>query len=336
VGLHHPLLTTKPTTCRSNETFFCCAYGGHSATPNFPITSPFPTHETHKGPQLLAIAGSSRLVKIIDPTTVSHTIQNKLKPIETKPHQTMHFSNTADTNNSFFTQTRLVLTLSGHGDDIYDCQFHPVDEWLLITASKDQSLRLWNVMTGTPIFIFAGHEGHRESVLTLDIDSLGGRMVSGGMDTEIKLWSLATGHHKASVAKSYELKGCGWLEIGSTERVFPTLYEQMPYFSTTRVHTDYVDCVRFVGSDLIASKVGYGHKLFFISCNSTTQFCRAQGTALLSGALLSTARRRSGCSRTAGNKPLRLIPKQGLGKKPPATSTNSIAVIKLSLSESLF
>ena len=81
----------------------------------------------------------------------------------------MHFSNNADTNNSFFTQTRLVLTLSGHGDDIYDCQFHPVDEWLLITASKDQSLRLWNVMTGTPIFIFAGHEGHRESVLTLDI-----------------------------------------------------------------------------------------------------------------------------------------------------------------------
>jgi len=52
----------------------------------------------------------------------------------------------------------LLLTLSRHGDEIYDMKFSPVDEWLLITASKDESLRLWSVETETCVAIFAGHE----------------------------------------------------------------------------------------------------------------------------------------------------------------------------------
>ena len=48
------------------------------------------------------------------------------------------------------------MTLSGHGDEIYDICFSPANPWLLLSSSKDASLRLWNVQTAVCVGIFAG------------------------------------------------------------------------------------------------------------------------------------------------------------------------------------
>ena len=189
------------------------------------------------GPQLLAAAGKRGIIKVID------TVRRAL-----------------------------LLTLSGHGDEIYDIKFSPTDEWLLVSASKDESLRLWNVRTATCVAIFAGHEGHRDAALSVGWHPLGKKIASAGMDTTIKLWDLDGGEVREAIERSWEVKVrrktlLGGPELGSgrdgslttadmgkdRNRPFKTVYEQMPYFSTNKVHTDYVDCVQFVG-DLVLSK----------------------------------------------------------------------------------
>lgn len=239
-----------------DEEFYVCAFGGRSPGSPFgfePITdhdiTPIPLELGHisgqkrpreeapptrsdvfkamvdlnsfDGPQLLCVAGSGTVIKVID------TVRRML-----------------------------LITLSGHGNDIYDLKFSPTDEWLLASASTDESIRLWNVKNATCVAIFAGHEGHRDAVLSVAWHPYGDCFVSGGMDTTVKLWDIGNGTeaHK-SIKASKKVRPRLWDSSPSTTKgdYFRTVYEQMPYFSTRKVHVDYVDCVQFVG-DLILSK----------------------------------------------------------------------------------
>ena len=171
------------------------------------------------GPQLLCVAGTGAIIKVIDTC-----------------------------------RRMLFSTLSGHGDDIYDLRFSPIDEWILLSASKDESLRMWNVKTSTCVAIFAGHEGHRDCVLSLGWHPHGMQFASGGMDTTVKLWNVGeeTDVH-ASIARSKSVKPKRWDERVDPKEKFRLVYEQMPIFSTDKIHTNYVDVVQYVG-DLILSK----------------------------------------------------------------------------------
>mmetsp|Transcript_22663 Transcript_22663/g.29964 ORF Transcript_22663/g.29964 Transcript_22663/m.29964 type:complete len:244 (-) Transcript_22663:36-767(-) len=90
---------------------------------------------------------------------------------------------------------------------------------------------------------------------------LGQKFASAGMDTTVKLWLLEEKKVKDASEASYDAqpRQCTGLPGASNKmektykKPFRTIYEQMPIFSTNKVHTDYVDCVQFVG-DLILSK----------------------------------------------------------------------------------
>ncbi|KAF2138518.1 uncharacterized protein K452DRAFT_311456 [Aplosporella prunicola CBS 121167] len=133
---------------------------------------------------------------------------------------------------------KLVRQLKGHGEGINCLVTSPISPHILASAADDHAIRLWNL---EPEYkkqpcsaIMSGKEGHRQGILSICFHHSGKYLVSGSLDTSIKLWVVPklpdenTGSDKVNII-------------------------HYPHFSSTEIHTDYVDCIRFYG-DLIISK----------------------------------------------------------------------------------
>lgn len=83
-----------------------------------------------------------------------------------------------------------VAALAGHGEAINDVAVHPSDPALVLTASRDESLRLWNTRSRACVAIFGGEGGHRGDVLSCAWDAVGNRFVSAGHDNSVKVWGV--------------------------------------------------------------------------------------------------------------------------------------------------
>jgi hypothetical protein len=155
-----------------------------------------------QGPPLLCVAGKSGIIKVID------TVQQEL-----------------------------VMTLLGHGDLVNDLKCSPTNDWLLLSASKDHSIRLWNLQHGQMLAIYAGHDGHRGQVLSISWHRSGTKFASSAFDNTCKLWDVSDnptsgesekeGPIQAAIRRSFEM------EPGDK---FTTAIEQTPYFSTNSIH----------------------------------------------------------------------------------------------------
>ncbi|XP_010236415.2 polycomb group protein FIE2 [Brachypodium distachyon] len=138
---------------------------------------------------------------------------------------------------------KLSKNLVGHGGSIYDLRTQPQKPSFIISASKDESVRLWNVHTGICILIFAGTAGHRDAILSVDFYTFDiYRIASCGMDSTVKIWSIE--EFRPYVEQSFT-----WSDLPSK---FPTKYVKLPLMSAV-VHSNYVDCTRWLG-DFILSK----------------------------------------------------------------------------------
>ncbi|XP_059086744.1 striatin-3-like isoform X2 [Tigriopus californicus] len=88
-------------------------------------------------------------------------------------------------------------TLRSHFDGVRALGFHPLEP-VLITASEDQTLKLWNLqktipakksasLDVEPVYTFRAHQG---PVLSLAISPAGDYIFSGGLDTTIRCWQM--------------------------------------------------------------------------------------------------------------------------------------------------
>jgi U4/U6 small nuclear ribonucleoprotein PRP4 len=83
----------------------------------------------------------------------------------------------------------LLRTLSGHGDRLGRCAFHPSGAYLG-TACFDTTWRLWDVATGAELLC---QEGHARAVYCVAFQQDGALALSGGLDTHGRVWDLRTG-----------------------------------------------------------------------------------------------------------------------------------------------
>jgi polycomb protein EED len=163
------------------------------------------TFDQETGESLLAIAGLKGIIRIIGSSTIT-----------------------------------CRASFSGHGNAINELKIHPNNPELLLSASKDHALRFWNLKTSVCVAIFGGVEGHRDEVLSADINPLGTLILSCGMDHSLKVWDMESPELKNVVQESYKYQR-------GIKKSFPTALINFPLFSTRDIHRNYIDCVRWCG-----------------------------------------------------------------------------------------
>lgn len=208
-------------TCASNRvTIYECQNQGIKLLQSYEDPNPKEayytcswSYETHALHPVLAVGGVLRIIRIIDTATM--------------------------TSPKYFI---------GHGQAINELKFHPTNPIILLSASKDYTVRLWNIQTEVCIAIFGGVEGHAAVVLSADFDITGNRIASCATDRSIKVWHI----DKPSIQEA--IKASHTFSRGISERNFNTIVEHFPDFSTQNIHESYVDCIKWMGN-LLLSKV---------------------------------------------------------------------------------
>lgn len=118
-----------------HEDYYCCVFagpsrtqvkvsGGENETPYTRRDSTNSVLDANASSQFLCVAGHNGVIQVFDTT-----------------------------------RKELRASLRGHRLDIYDLKVSPADEVMVLSASKDRSVRLWNIYTGATVAVFCGDEG---------------------------------------------------------------------------------------------------------------------------------------------------------------------------------
>lgn len=158
----------------------------------------------------------------------------------------------------------LKATLIGHGrGTINDLATHPIYPWIVASASQDTSIRIWDLRRWNSkhepqCVVICGHgHGHSESVLSVSWHDNGRYLITGAHDHRICVWTVPD----LSPGSAF------WKEISPAERKRSSEEIRIiyyPHFTTSAVHMNVVDCVRFYG-DTIFSKAAEEHKIVWWS-----------------------------------------------------------------------
>uniref|UniRef100_A0A665SXA3 Striatin n=1 Tax=Echeneis naucrates TaxID=173247 RepID=A0A665SXA3_ECHNA len=121
------------------------------------------------------------------------------------------------------------FTLRSHFDSVRSLAFHPVEP-VLVTASEDHTLKLWNLQKTAPakrcaaldvepIYTFRAHSG---AVLCVTMSSSGEQCFSGGVDGTIQSWN--TPNPNIDPYDSYEPAVLRGALCGHTDSVWGVVY----------------------------------------------------------------------------------------------------------------
>jgi serine/threonine protein kinase len=86
------------------------------------------------------------------------------------------------------------LTLQGHQGKVYSIAFSP-DSQLLVSGSGDETVKLWNPVTGKVLHTQSGGwwSGHRNLIHAVAFSPNGQTFASASWDKTVKLWDIHTG-----------------------------------------------------------------------------------------------------------------------------------------------
>jgi WD40 repeat protein len=100
------------------------------------------------------------------------------------------FLQPADTSGGVITASVSKTSLVGHTDSIYGVAFSPAS-WYLASASRDQTVLLWDLSTKKQMF--SGYHGHKGTVTCVTWLPNGVYLASGSDDNTVCIWDATTG-----------------------------------------------------------------------------------------------------------------------------------------------
>ncbi|WP_437932652.1 AAA family ATPase [Sorangium sp. So ce291] len=107
----------------------------------------------------------------------------------------------------------LLRTLGGHTGSVNDVAVTP-DGRLVVSASSDQTLKVWELATGQ---LLRTLQGHTSLVLGVAVTSDGRLAVSASSDETLKVWDLATGQLLRTLQEhTDEVEDGFWFTLGVT------------------------------------------------------------------------------------------------------------------------
>jgi WD40 repeat protein len=92
---------------------------------------------------------------------------------------------------------RTLIVLRGHTDDVDAVAFSP-DGARVVTASDDDTARVWEVATGRALATLSGHSGN---VMAAAFSPDGARVVTASGDDTVRVWEVATGKALATLSE---------------------------------------------------------------------------------------------------------------------------------------
>ena len=81
--------------------------------------------------------------------------------------------------------TNWTITLTGHSDEVMSAFYSP-DGQRIITASHDQTIKIWDTKTGKEILTLVGHDN---AVTSASYSPDGQRIISIGQDGTARLYT---------------------------------------------------------------------------------------------------------------------------------------------------
>src|SRR5438552_18863478 len=83
----------------------------------------------------------------------------------------------------------IVAKLNGLTDAVYAVAYSP-DGKFLVTASFDNTLKLWDALTGKEVKTYGGAAGHTKQVISVGFNQDGSMIASGSTDNTLKVWDV--------------------------------------------------------------------------------------------------------------------------------------------------
>jgi WD40 repeat protein len=98
-------------------------------------------------------------------------------------------------------------TLQDHAANVASCAITP-DDTLVVSASHDGTLNVWDINTGV---VYLRLEGHTNWVNGCAVSRDGDLIASVSIDNTLRIWSIKTGDCLAILHTQGSLNACTWL-----------------------------------------------------------------------------------------------------------------------------
>ncbi|KAI8382951.1 WD40-repeat-containing domain protein [Blakeslea trispora] len=147
------------------------------------------------GPNVLVSGSRDKSLKVWDVVTsqciktVRHCHDSSILSLRVNKDRSIMLTGSSDATCILWSLPDLtpIKKLQGHGHSVLDVCFV---NGLIVTASRDHTLRVWNPSTGTEICRMTGHTASVNAVEPIECRN---QIVSASGDSTLKLWDVASG-----------------------------------------------------------------------------------------------------------------------------------------------